>query len=85
MNESCISQYIHSKYFNTINNNIQKIKKNKFAFYKFIILYKQYKLLKILLKIAEYYMAKKYHPNNILNYITDIKIFKNFLIYYINI
>ena len=51
---------------------IVRQKKIKNGFIQFIKLYKRYKLFIQLWKIAEYYTAKKYHPNNILKYITLI-------------
>ena len=47
---------------------ILRQKKIKNGFIKFIKLYKYYKIEHILWNIAEYYSAKKYSPNNILNY-----------------
>ena len=49
---------------------IVRQKRIKTGFLKFIKLYKRYKLFIQLWKIAEYYTAKKYHPNNIHKYIT---------------
>jgi Leucine-rich repeat (LRR) protein len=48
---------------------IKRQKKIKKGFLGVIILYKRYKLFKILWKIAEYYTAIKYAPSKILNYI----------------
>ncbi len=53
-------------YQNHYKNDIDKLKKIQ-------RLYRQYKWNKIkniLWKIADYYTARKYSPNNILNYIT---------------
>jgi hypothetical protein len=48
---------------------IKRQKRIKNGFIKFIKLYKKYKWLKTLWKIAEYYTAKKYSPDNIIKYI----------------
>jgi len=48
---------------------LQRQKKIKLGFIKFIKLYKYSIKSPILWKIAEYYTAKKYSPKNILNYI----------------
>jgi len=48
---------------------LESIKRNKIAWLKFLKIWRfQHKLVK-LWKIAEYYTAKKYHPNNILNHV----------------
>jgi F0F1-type ATP synthase delta subunit len=65
------SPRIHPRSLQTRRKFLKLIQTN-IGFVKFLRLYKQYKekkRLKILWKIAEYYMKKKYHPNNILKYL----------------
>ena len=51
------------------NMIINRQKKIKNGFLKFIKLYKLYRISDTLWKIAEYYIARKYSPNNIIHYI----------------
>ncbi len=66
-------ELINLRCFGNTNINSEFIvlrqKKIRKGLYKFITLYKKYKLFKILWKIAEYYIKKKYAPENILKYI----------------
>jgi hypothetical protein len=63
LNDLCYDEY---KTDFLILKRQRKIKK---GFIKFVNLYKKYKWLNTLWKIAEYYTAKKYSPKNIFKYI----------------